>query len=672
MTACAFPGGANRSFCGRRAGPLFANFANAGLRRFLRLLFLLCVVPFPAGAQLELKPPDPVAVPSPQDVSSRQHLADQFLRERRFSEALGLYREILPTRPRDLRIRQGMKTCLLELKEYAELDRLLAEDRTFWPEDPSVLEQMGTSQARQGDREGAARTWREILTLQEKSRGAYEVVADLFVRNRMLDDAMSVYVEADSLYPFEFSRQKASLHEQRLELDAATDEYLRYLESNPTALSFVEGRLMRIGEGEGGLAPVLERVKRAAARHESKGTDSAKAPKGTIAGDGAQRVPGFEIDRGFADLGDIERIFYRKLVGDLCLEAGDYDGAADEYIRLASENPSQLSSLVVFGKRCQTDGAHEVAIRVFDHVVRTEPSARSVPSALTEIVRSQVELRRWDDALAMMDRIVRDYPETTYSLASRLERAHVLLRGKGDAAAAEVVYRELLQMGSGPWEEAAPQFGVAECALFQDDFARAAGIFNAIRERQFQESTREQALFRAGETQLYQGDFALADSLFKQVAREFPKGLHVNDALEYSILVNTNREDEESFQIYGKALHRLRTGRAAESVRILTDLERDHPEAPIVDEAILLLGESHRFLGEPAKALEACDRAVRAAAVADLAAKAKLLRAEILAEEMKDPTRAREQYEQLLVENPETIAADVARERLGNLKRALP
>ena len=65
---------------------------------------------------------------------------------------------------------------------------------------------------------------------------------------------------------------------------------------------------------------------------------------------------------------------FRKLVGDLHLEAGDHASAGEQYFRLVEEAPEQLASLLAFGERCQSDGRHVVAIAVFELA-----SALSVP-----------------------------------------------------------------------------------------------------------------------------------------------------------------------------------------------------------------------------------------------------------------------------------------------------
>jgi tetratricopeptide (TPR) repeat protein len=613
-----------------------------------------------AGARAHAQSPTPMnppqvgppvqVIPSPAnrsvDVRSRLHLAEELLREKRYAEALELYRELDRANSTDPRVRMGLKSCLLELKQYDELDRLLRRELEEWPDDPSVLEQLGTTSARRGNRDEAIRWWRKILDVQDRSRGSFELVADLFARNRMLDEALALFAEADSLFPGEFTRQKAALHETRFEYDQATQEYLRYLESNPSSLSYVEGKLMRIGESEGGLQKVIERVSRAAKAHETK-------PK----------TPG--EDSG------IDSIFYRKLLGDLYLEADNHDGAAEQYLQLAKESPSQFSSLIVFGKRCQTDGAYDAAIRVFQYIVDQQPDARAVPSALSEIAACQTQLRRWDDALVTYDRLEKGYPETTYALAARSERAQILLRGKGLPDQAEAVYREILEE-DGPWGEADPQFGIAECALWKEDFTKAHGILNEIRTREFSETTRERALYEDASTYLYEGNFAQADSLFKEVAKQFPKGPHVNDALLYSILVNTNPDEPETLGQYGTALHRLRTGRVKEAIPLLQALEKEKPTAAIADEVLVLLGRAHRENGEPQTAIAVLDRAIQAAQVPDLGAQARLMKADVLGKDLHQSQAALAEYEEILVSAPETLAADRAREEAAALRRALP
>ena len=578
-------------------------------------------------------------------VRSRVFLAEQYASEGRTEDAADLFREVYDAHPEQMRAARGLKSCLLELKRWDELSAILQKELAEAPEDPSLLEQLGTVAAQKGDREGATRWWRGILDTQRGSRGAYTLVAELMTRNRLLDEALAVYAEGDSLYPGEFTREKAALHELRFEFDGATAEYLKFLANTPSSLSWVEGRLLRIGEAEESLDPVIARVQKAlAGGHEPGGTRRVRA----------------------------NELVLRKLLADLALEGGRHEEACDQYFRLVDDEPSQTPALLVFGKRCQADGAYETAIRVFERIVRDVKDARVVPSALTEIARSQRELGRWDDALKTYARLEDEFPETDFALDARFQRGVILRDGRGRPDEAEAIFRSLIALPRGPWGEAGPQLQVAECALDLGDLDKARGIFAAIRSRDFSEVTRELALFEEANALFYAAKFDSADSLYKEVATQFPRGAHVNDALRMSILLNTNPGEPEVMAEYASAKLDLRAHRAPAAVKRLEVLGATHTEAALADDALLLLGEARRSAGDPRGALAALDQAVQAAQVPDLAADARLLKAEILAKDLSDRDRALAEYEDLIVQHPETLAADRARDERAKLTRAVP
>jgi tetratricopeptide (TPR) repeat protein len=585
-------------------------------------------------------------------VRSRLHLATELQRERRFEEALALFREVYESDPGDPRVTRGLKECLLELKLHDELAVILERELARNPDDPALLSELGTVAAQRGEREEAVRWWRRILEAQGGSAGAYSMVTELMKRSRMLDEALAVYVEAEAKHPGRFTQQKAELHELQFDFAQATAEYLRFLRERPTALSYVEGRLLRMGETEDGLGPVIGRVEQWLA-----------------AGSGAATGEEEETTGSGANPSDL---VFRKLLGDLYLEAGDHERAGEHYFRIADEVPGQFGSLLAFGKRCQTDGKHAAAIRVFEHVVERPGDARLVPAALTEIARSWAALRNWDAALAAYGRLTTEFAETDYGLAARLESGRILRDGKRDVASAEPLFRELIALGSGPWGEAEPQLEVAECAVWRGELDTARGIYRAIRERPFSPETRERALYEEARILFHEGLLAAADSLFKKIAQDHPEGRHVNDALEFSILINTNSGSDEAMAAYAEGMMFLRTLRPDEAVTALESLSARFPGAAIHDEALLLLGRAWRESGDPERALAVLERAVAEAEVMDLAASARLLRARILAEDRGDRAAALAEYEALLVAYPETLAADRARDLAGDLKRVLP
>jgi TolA-binding protein len=109
-----------------------------------------------------------------------------------------------------------------------------------------------------------------------------------------------------------------------------------------------------------------------------------------------------------------------------------------------------------------------------------------------------------------------------------------------------------------------------------------------------------------------------------------------------------------------------------EGAAVFESLIHDHPDAAISDDALLRLGIAYRRADQPKQALEALRLAVDQAQVPDLAAQARLLRGQILAEDFRDTASARKEYEELLVAFPETLAADRARDLLAVLTRTLP
>lgn len=601
--------------------------------------------PAPVPSTSTPEDPDPDAL-----VRNRLHLAGEYIRENRWEDALDLYRQIVDTHPKHPKALHGLKKCLLELKNYDELLLVLREELRDLPNHPSLLEELGTVYARMGDREAAAATWRQIIDAQKGSRGAYSMVADLMTRNRLLDDALDVFAEAEAKYPGRFIRKKASLHELRFEFDQATEEYLTYLRQTPTALSVVEGRLLRIGEAEEGLGPVIRRVTRWIERQD----EAAPGPPGGIAVSSAQKI------------------VYQKLLGDLHLESGNHEEARVQYFQLVDQAPRQASSLLTFGKRCQTDGEHEVAIRVFERVVNDLSDARTVPSALTEIGRSQQALERWDEALGTYEKLMTEYPETNFAWAAKYEAGRIRRDGRREVQVAEDLFRELIALGAGPWPEGGPQFEVAECAVWEGDLERARGIYQAVKGRQFAAPTKERALFEEARTWFYEANFPVADSLFKAVAQEHPRGDHVNDALQFSILINTNPDEGEVLEKYASARLSLRRGEPGAAVETLETLVNAFPGSAISDESLLLTGEALRADGDPERALAVLERAVAEAQVPDLAAEARLLRASILADELGNRAAALTEYEELLVAWPETLAADRARDLAAELNRMVP
>ncbi len=192
-----------------------------------------------------------------------------------------------------------------------------------------------------------------------------------------------------------------------------------------------------------------------------------------------------------------------------------------------------------------------------------------------QLWRIYFAMEKLDSALAMADRLLREFPLSTYVDEAMLQQAHVV-RKLGDRARAVALYGTVVKLRESPLRGEA-QFGIAETyeemalaapgdqalALFDRSFTEYQKVYE-----QFPDSGRiGEAVAKMANFYYQKKDYARALDVFETVFDEHPDANFLD-----VILFN-----------YGRCLYRL--DRKPEARRKFDQLIGEYPESPLAAEA---------------------------------------------------------------------------------------
>ncbi|MBD3336339.1 MAG: tetratricopeptide repeat protein, partial [Candidatus Eisenbacteria bacterium] len=367
-----------------------------------------------------------------------------------------------------------------------------------------------------------------------------------------------------------------------------------------------------------------------------------------------------------------------RLVADALVFAGHPDRAAGWLLEADQKSDARGRLLLPLADILLHRGAPEVALAVVDTVLQLSP-----PKALAEEARFQraqllVELQRWEEAVTAYEDLAERHPQGRMAHRALMEEAQILRRQLGSPERARDVYGRLEQLldrgGSDPvtarlMDQA--RLGMAECDLYEGNWAEAESTLTRLAEASSTRETREQAAYLIAEARLFHGDYPGAEAGYFAVVDSFPGGTWVNDALQRVLFLQ-----EHAF---------AGAGELGGVVQVLLERWRARPDSALALAESLLARDPGLELQDDLlyqtvlcrvelEDYEAAAGTVRSwpdtLADSRLAPRALAAVAEALSREPAHVETAMELFEELLLRYPESYESRRARPRLTELRRS--
>ncbi len=296
------------------------------------------------------------------------------------------------------------------------------------------------------------------------------------------------------------------------------------------------------------------------------------------------------------------------------LEAGkaEYLGRTDQAASLRSTGLRSFRDLVSqYSETPLADNARLELVRAELERVASPDRGRRALALYTEFLQQYPETDRFDeglfrraealealseraedefaaDALTSFDRLIRDFPRSSFVAEARLRRGRMLCR-EGNTAAGERDFEVVVdQLASAP---AAPEaaYELGELKLAKRETARAASLYTQAFEKATSRSLRERALARRGDSYLVAGDLARAIDEYEYVLARDPRGPFADDLLA------------KVAQAY------LGRGKLAEASAPLKRLGREFPQSSLLPGLMMRKAQAEERAGDFAAAKSTYD-----------------------------------------------------------------
>jgi tetratricopeptide (TPR) repeat protein len=571
-------------------------------------------------------------------------LAQSFEQADEWERAAALYEDLYKLEPTNYIFIDGLRRSYTQLKEYDKAISVIRRWFIVHPRDINLMTILGGLYYDSGNESAADSVWKAVFLIDPNNVQIYRIVANEMMQHRLYEECIRTYINGRTIGKSEalFADELGALYAALQQYASATQEYLRLVKKNSDQLSFVQSRLSAIIIKPEALQAASEIVK----------TEVNNSP---------------------------DNITLHRLYVWLLMEERRYDSALEHYRiidRLANANGSEIFN---FAQQLNQEHASAAAAEAFKEIIDRFDNNGLLPYARFGYARALEELSNaidtlapesppsYRDAIQIYESIAaaQDHPDLAVQSLYRVGVIKFEKLFDLDGALSAFNKIEILPNTLNILYDAAIKSG--EVQIARNDLVEARMEFERIAELPLV-IYQDQAVFKLAELNYFEAKFDTSLSLLKRFNANFKTDL-ANDALQLQYFIQENNASSLPALIeFAKADLQMRQRKYPESLSHFRNIVKQFPDALLLDDAMMKIGELHLKLKQTDDAIAAFRFITDSIQLSILKDNAQFHIAEISENVLHNNAQAITAYEKLLERFPNSLYAEQARKRIRLLR----
>lgn len=526
----------------------------------------------------------------------------------------------------------------------------------MYPQDPNNYGQLGSVYYMMGDYKKAREVWEIPLSKTNRNSINFRVIANYAIERRAFEIAIEILNrgknESDdpTLYAFDLGE----LYSLTMQYENATKEYCDLLRKNPGLYSSVEAKIFSYINKPEALQPTIKIV----GRYQS-----------------------YDVS-------------FKLLLAKLMVEDKKFDKAFELYVEVDKIQNSNGQLLIDYANFLFNEEHFELAKEAFEYVIKNYPESRQIPQAklgLTKTLESIVlqDFRKlnpeWkpfypttyidedktQKILSAYKEVIDLYKHSEIAIEARYRSALILfyVNNKSEKAIEQLNEITKLYPTSTYFSKAAVELGNIYLQTGKTELAKEKYLSVQSSIRVF-EDDKNLASLQLSKILASEGNFNQAIESLRKVTLNLKNDLS-NDALEFSLILNTAKNDSSNLLKFCKA-EILTEQKNFTSAKDIYEEIALNPQAFVLHSICKLRSaEMDLALNNYPEALKKLGAIVDEEEKNIYSDKALYLTAKIYEYGLVDISKAIDSYQKLLSKFPKSIYLDEARERIQHLREKM-
>jgi tetratricopeptide (TPR) repeat protein len=568
-----------------------------------------------------------------------EQLAKNFFDQGEYEKALKIYERLYEQNPGNPVIFNGLVSTHQQLEEFDKAEDLLKERLGRSANNPAILIEIGHNYELQQNTDRAKQFYDEALQIIEGRPNYAYSIARGFEQYNLLDYAAKAYERAMEMNTDRnFNLQLARIYGEQGKIEEMFSNYLDLIEDDMKFYGLANREFNRYITEDPQSEP--NSIFRKLLLKRSQENPS---------------------------------LLYNEMLSWLFVQQKDFNKAfaQERAIFKRGENTLQgILNLAVLAKEAKN---YEAAKEIISYAIQESPSLSFNLQARHFLINLQQETAKreeYPEIEKSFQALLEEFPQMDGTLNLKIDYANFLafqLDKKEEAIALLKGTAEMLPPG---FELARIKMALADILVVQEKFNEALIYYSQVQNLVKNDVMAQDARFKVAKTSYYKGDFKWAKTQL-DILKSSTSQLIANDAMELSLLISDNSLEDSTqtaLKEYAKADLLAFQKRNPEAIRALDSILVHHKGEKIEDEALYSqarLYEQEEDFGKAEKNYLAIINSFGADILAD---NAHYFLAELYANQLQDPEKAKNFYEQIIFNFADSIYFVEARKKYRMLR----
>ncbi len=571
------------------------------------------------------------AIASTEQINAAIQRAIALEAKKDFTSAIYIYRGLYIQHPHRADLLMRLNSALSRAGRHAEVAALLRQRLSSVPNDNNARLRLGIALFEMGQIDSAAASWEPLLQHATITH-PFAIIADRYRKRNLDKRAEQTYRRARTALKNTtlFARELAELAERRAHYPDAVREYLIWIQQNPQYRAHVEARLRDFAQNGDRHAEVF---------------DLLSSPKDQT---------------------------HLSLLIEYALPAGFIAQTLDLLLSpnaLIKNNWNYLFRIASYALDNDNPPTAITAYRaICDRADRPDHLAR----AQLGLGKAYQLANRPADAQNHYSDLIARHPNRAEADEARFLIGIILRDHLNDAAGAQQAFQNLIQTHRRSTWRYKALFALAEGHLQANSIDRTRHIYHQIIAEKATAPEAIEARFRLAELHFLSDQLDKAQTLLDAVLKTHLNRDIINDAIALSALLQEGqRADSTLLSAYASACLKLRQKDQNGALRAFETLHRAHPQSFLADRLLDHQAKIYTDQKRYSQALQTYRKLITTQPQSPLSPAAHIAQGAIYDKYLGQYYDAQKIYETLLVNYPLSLEADIARERLRNLRQKI-
>jgi len=583
-------------------------------------------------------------------------LAESYELKGDLTKAVEILQNLNKKDPNNIQYFNKLNTIYLQLKRYDESIAIINARILLTPQDISLYGMLGSTYYTSGDRTKAFQVWDEAIEKNKSNQMTIRIIANYVIDRRDFEKAIEYLNRGKEISqdPFLYSYDLAELYQMTMRYREGAAEYCELIKNNPQQYQQIESKILSYMNKPNALNETIEEVE----KHRS------------------------------------ENISFEYLLARLYIEKKDYSEAFEFYKEIDRKQNTNGSDLYSFGDRVFREGEYKTASEVFKFLIDNYNEQQNTPLAKLGYAKTQEALfiekynsqyPEWKTfsvpqianekditpVIEAYQEIVKTYTHSDVGIEANLHIGILNLYYKNNESEAEKYFNLITQ--TYPNSKFAP-LAFIELGNLSIRLARLADaekyFYSVLSDKKALAEDKAFSNYQLSRIKSFKNEFGSAQNFLTNVLGNL-KDNNANDAIEFSILLNTASNDSSNLSVFCQAEFLAQQKRFDEARELYLKLSQN-PQAFVFNSiAKLRVAEMMIAVGNYSSALTNLSIIVEEAEKNIYADKALYLQGKIYQYGLNDNVKAVESYESLLAKFPKSLYLDEARQNIIELKKKI-